>query len=254
MKLVGLTGGIATGKSTASAHLRTAHALPIIDADLLARHVVEPSQPAFHAILAAFGPDAVLDPTTHQLDRTKLGALIFANPDARKKLNAITHPPIRIEMLRGMLRAFLAGNAICVLDTPLLFEAGLYRFMGVVIVVACSTDTQLARLMSRDSCSREAAQSRIDSQMSMDEKRKRADIVVENEGSLDDTQRQLDAAVAAVMPNRLLTRVYWVCLSPIALVLYGGLSAYVKLKQMLVRDGRSASLGASSVSSNRKEL
>ncbi|KAJ3151723.1 hypothetical protein HDU89_001771 [Geranomyces variabilis] len=251
MKLVGLTGGIATGKSTASTHLHTAHHLPIIDADLLARHVVQPSQPAFHAILHTFGAANVLDSTRTppQLDRAKLAALIFANPDARKKLNAITHPPIRIEMLRGVLRAFLKGHALCVLDTPLLFEAGLYRVVSCVIVVACSTSVQLSRLMQRDSCTRDAAQARIDSQMSMDEKRARADIVIENGGSVEDTRAQLDAAVDAVMPSAWVTLFWRVCLTPVALVLYGGLTAYVKLREMIAR-----STGFVSLEKQRKEL
>ncbi|KAI8909382.1 dephospho-CoA kinase-domain-containing protein [Powellomyces hirtus] len=240
MKLVGLTGGIATGKSTASSHLRTSHHLPIVDADLVARQVVEPDQPAFYSLVATFGTD-IVNPETHALDRAKLGAIVFNDPAARNRLNGITHPVIRVEMLRQVLWAFLRGNRVCILDTPLLFEAGLYKFVSVVIVIAVPVETQKMRLRARDKCTPADAQSRIDSQMPIAEKCKRADIVIDNSGEAVQTYSQLDRAVADITPNKLINALWWVALAGPALGLYGALGAYLRVKQWCGQLVRAAS-------------
>ncbi|KAJ3010591.1 hypothetical protein HKX48_007320 [Thoreauomyces humboldtii] len=232
MKLVGLTGGIATGKSTASSHLASTHHIPIVDADLIARQVVEPNRPAFAAIVKSFG-ESVLDPETHALDRAKLGEIVFADPAARATLNSITHPLIRVEMLRSVLRAFVCGHDLCILDTPLLFEAGLWRFVSVVVVVYCPEETQKSRLLARDNCTAAAAQSRIDSQMPIEDKRKRADIIIDNSGQGPErARRELDAAVARIRPGRIVNALCWAGLLVPALVTYGGLCAYMQLRQL----------------------
>lgn len=130
MKLIGLTGGIATGKSTVSNSLSP---IPVVDADLVARQVVQPHEPAYYAVISTFGSD-VLTPSG-EIDRAKLGTIVFNDTQARKKLNGATHPMIRLEMLRQMLWWFLKGERMVVLDTPLLYEAGLYKWVNKVMVV-----------------------------------------------------------------------------------------------------------------------
>ena len=130
--VIGLTGGIATGKSTVSSLLR-AHHVPIVDADVLARKVVEPGTPALAAIVRAFGPDILLPDGT--LDRPKLGRIVFADEGARRKLNGIVHPAVRREMFWSVLRHWWRGERMCVLDVPLLIEGGLWKWVGKVVVV-----------------------------------------------------------------------------------------------------------------------
>ncbi|KAH9852716.1 CoaE-domain-containing protein [Lenzites betulinus] len=201
MLVVGLTGGIATGKSTVSALLR-AHNLPIIDADVLARKVVEPGTPALAAIVRAFGPQVLRADGT--LDRAALGALVFApaSPDgaadaeaARRRLNAIVHPAVRREMAWAVLRCWWRGERVCVLDVPLLVEGGLWKWVGKVVVVYCSAELQLQRLMKRDGSTREDASGRLNAQLPIAEKVQYADVVLDNSGSLQDLERQVDQLV-----------------------------------------------------------
>ncbi|KAI9098332.1 CoaE-domain-containing protein [Phlyctochytrium arcticum] len=207
MLILGLTGGIATGKSTVSTYLAAhpAHPIPIVDADLIAKDVVRPSHPAYYRVLAAFGPSVLSSDGT--IDRPKLGSIVFSNQEKRQQLNAATHPVIRVEMLRQVLEAFLKGERVCVLDTPLLFEAGLHRFVHKVVVVYCPESIQRTRLVARDNLSDEQASSRITSQMSIEEKRKRAEMVLDNSGDQQTTERQhwLDQRTTMSWPIFLLT-------------------------------------------------
>ncbi|SAM06886.1 hypothetical protein [Absidia glauca] len=132
MKLVGLTGGIASGKSTVSRLLQEQQ-VPIIDADKIAREVVEPGRRANRQIREHFG-DEVFLPDGH-LDRPKLGDIIFTDPSKRKILNACVHPAVRLEMLKQVLYHWLSGAKVVVLDVPLLFESKLDRFVGTTVVV-----------------------------------------------------------------------------------------------------------------------
>lgn len=130
--VVGLTGGIATGKSTVSSLLKASH-VPIVDADVLAREVVAPGTSGLKAIVRAFGSDVLqLDGS---LDRAKLGALVFADEAQRRKLNAIVHPAVRRAMLWDVLKHWVRGERMCVVDVPLLVESKLHRFVGKVVVV-----------------------------------------------------------------------------------------------------------------------
>lgn len=131
--VVGLTGGIATGKSTVSSLFR-AHSIPVIDADILAREVVEPGKLAHSQIVAYFGQDILRPDGT--LDRAKLGAVIFNDAEKRKKLNSIVHPAVRRAMVRDVLRCWIKGNKLCVVDVPLLIESGLDKWVAKVIVVS----------------------------------------------------------------------------------------------------------------------
>jgi dephospho-CoA kinase len=130
--VVGLTGGIATGKSTVSARLRGAQ-IPVVDADVLARDVVAPGTRALAQIERAFGPEVIR--ATGELDRARLGEIVFKDARARARLNAIVHPAVRRAMFRAVVRHWWAGEPVCVLDVPLLIESGIYRVVGRVVVV-----------------------------------------------------------------------------------------------------------------------
>lgn len=219
--VVGLTGGIATGKSTVSTLFR-AHGVPIIDADVLARAVVEPGTPALAAIVRAFGA-GVLTPDG-ALDRPALGRIVFADEAKRKTLNAIVHPAVRRAMFWAVLRHWWRGERVCVLDVPLLIEGGLWKWVGRVVVVywcvhllppsgvlvrstfssGSSAEIQLQRLMKRDSSSREDASARLNAQLPIAEKIQYADIVLDNSGSPQDLERQVEQLV-----QRLKKEVSW---------------------------------------------
>lgn len=193
MLLFGLTGGIATGKSTVTQMLREL-GLPVIDADALAREVVEPGRPALAEIAARF-PGVVEDGV---LNRAKLGALVFKDADARAALNAITHPRIRALALEKTLALAETGATHAIYDAALLLENKLHEGMNGVILVTCPLETQVARVMARDGLSEEAARARIASQMSTDEKRQYATWVIDNGGTREDTRRQVEAVVRAL--------------------------------------------------------
>jgi dephospho-CoA kinase len=194
MRLVGLTGGIATGKSTFAAALR-ALGVPVLDADLLARQVVAPGTPALAEIARAFGP-AVLGPDG-ALDRKALGALVFADPAARKRLEAITHPAIRAAMVAETRRLAEAGHDLAFYDTPLLYEVGLDQAMALTVVVFAPPEAQLARLMARDGLGRAEAEARLAAQLPVAEKAARADVVIDNA----DDRAPLQAKAAALLAD-----------------------------------------------------
>ncbi|KAJ7062883.1 CoaE-domain-containing protein [Mycena amicta] len=195
MLVVGLTGGIATGKSTVSNLLKTKQ-IPLIDADVLARQVVEPGTPGLAKIVAFFGPDILLPDGS--LDRKKLGSIIFNDEAKRRKLNSIVHPAVRRAMLWGVVKNWLKGSKYCVLDVPLLVEGGLWKLCGKVVVVFCSPEVQLERLMKRDDSSKEDASARLNSQLSITDKVSYADDVVDNSGSPEDLERHVNDLVQAL--------------------------------------------------------
>jgi dephospho-CoA kinase len=178
--LVGLTGGIATGKSTVSRMLRDLGCV-IVDADVLAREVVEPGAPAFREIVTEFGPDVVQPDGT--LDRKRLGAVVFADAARRRRLEAITHPAIRASFatrLQSLVEQGFAG--IVVFDAAVMIESGNYKNMDRLVVVATDPETQRIRLMARDGIGAEDAARRVASQMPLAEKVKLADYVIDNSG------------------------------------------------------------------------
>ena len=195
MKLVGLTGGIASGKSTV-AEILARQGAAIINADVLAREVVEPGHQAWTEIVNTFGT-AVLQPD-RALDRQKLRAIIFDDPDARKKLESIIHPQVRALAEQRIREHAAAGYAVIVYEVPLLFEGNLQEWLRPVILVACDVDTQRKRLQSRDNLSAAQAQKHIEAQMSLEEKRRLADYVIENNGSLEDLERQVQAVLEKI--------------------------------------------------------
>jgi dephospho-CoA kinase len=195
VKLVGLTGGIASGKSTV-AEILARQGAAIINADVLAREVVEPDRQAWTEIVNTFGT-AVLQPDRF-LDRQKLRAIIFDDPAARKKLESIIHPQVRALAEQRIREHAAAGYAVIVYEVPLLFEGNLQEWLRPVILVACDVDTQRNRLQSRDNLSAAQAQKHIDAQMSLEAKRRLADYVIENNGSLEDLERQVQAVLEKI--------------------------------------------------------
>lgn len=186
--VIGLTGSIGTGKSTIANKCKKL-GIPVVDADLIAREVVEPGKDAYQAILATFGKEILQEDQT--LNREKLGALVFADEEKRKQLNEIVHPAIRKEMLRQR-DSYIAGKEACVvLDIPLLYESKLTHFVEKVIVVATSQDIQLKRILKRDQMTEEEAKQRINAQIHIAEKVKWADAVIDNNGTIDESEQQL---------------------------------------------------------------
>jgi dephospho-CoA kinase len=180
VRIVGLTGGIASGKSSFAEALR-ACGVPVVDADALARAAVAPGSPALADIAREFGPD-VLAPDG-SLDRKRMASLVFSDPTARRRLEAITHPAVRAAMARETARLGAAGHDLAFYDVPLLFEVGLDRVLDSVVVVWSPRDVQRARVMARDGLRPDEADARLAAQLPIDEKAARADFVVENTGA-----------------------------------------------------------------------
>jgi dephospho-CoA kinase len=162
----------------------------VIDADQLAREVVEPGQPALQEIATTFGPNVIMP--DGRLDRPKLAEIIFADPAERAKLDAITHPPIRARMDEEV-KARRSGQGVLIVDIPLLYENNRISLVERVVVVWVDPQTQLRRIRQRDGLSDEAARQRIAAQMPLEAKRARADHVIDNSGSREDTRRQVEA-------------------------------------------------------------
>lgn len=207
MLILGLTGGIATGKSTVSKRFKSHYIIPVVDADVIAREVVDPGMPAYRAIVEYFSditPQLLNEDGS--LNRGALGRTVFENERHRQKLNSIVHPAVRKAMAWQILKAWLCGNSIVVLDVPLLFESKLDKFCGLSMVVTCDDEKQLERLLERDrDLSVSDAKNRIASQMTMEEKVKRADLVIDNNGSIEELYTKLDAAINSVKPGTLRT-------------------------------------------------
>jgi dephospho-CoA kinase len=192
--VVGLTGGIASGKSTVS-NMLAARGAVVIDADKIAREVVEPGQPALTKIVERFGTDVLSSDGT--LDRQALGAIVFADPEANADLRAITHPHIG-EAIAARMAAFADTDRIVVLDAPLLVESG-WKGLAKLIVVAAHPDVQVERMLRDRDMSADEAQARIAAQASLDEKLDKADIVIWNDGDFADLQARVDEVWAELL-------------------------------------------------------
>lgn len=191
MKIIGLTGGIASGKSTVSGMLRELGAM-IVDTDVIAREVVEPGQPAWEEIVAWLGRGVLQ--ADGRIDRQRLGDMVFADREARGRLESITHPRIAAAVDEAVAAAEAAGARAVVLDVPLLFEVGWDERVDEVWVVAVDSETQLTRLMARDGSTEEQARARIASQMSLAAKIRRADVAIDNGRGIDGTRVQVQKA------------------------------------------------------------
>ena len=192
-KVVGLTGGIGSGKSTVARMLAQLGAV-VIDADAIVHELQAPGSPLLAELARAFGPQILT--RAGELDREALGALVFRDAQARERLNAIMHPRVGAEMLRRLASARERGAALVVLDIPLLFEgrrAGTGAALGLdaTLVVSTSEEQQVERQLGRDGRSRDEALLRVRAQMPLAEKKALADVVIDNSGSLEETERQV---------------------------------------------------------------
>lgn len=187
--VIGLTGGIASGKSTVSQMIKE-KGIRVVDADIIAKEAVSKGSPALHQIVQTFGEE-VLQPNG-ELNRQQLGAIIFSDEEKRKKLNAIVHPEVRKEMLKQRDEGVSNNETFVVLDIPLLFESKLEGLVDRIIVVYTTPELQLSRLMNRNDLSEEEALNRIHSQQSLEEKCQKADRVIENTKDLAFIRKQLE--------------------------------------------------------------
>ncbi|MCM0595639.1 dephospho-CoA kinase [Weissella uvarum] len=187
---LGLTGGIATGKSTISNYLKNEKHLPVLDADETAHAIMEPGEPALTDIADTFGLDVIHSDGT--LNRQKLGAIVFNDASKRTQLNQITHPRVFEKMQHTLTELEQQGAKIVVLDIPLLFESNQGMTYDAVCVVATDEANQLQRLMSRNQLNEDEARARMSAQMPLQQKINQADYVINNNGNLQDSYQQVD--------------------------------------------------------------
>uniref|UniRef100_A0A1B6EDM8 Dephospho-CoA kinase domain-containing protein n=1 Tax=Clastoptera arizonana TaxID=38151 RepID=A0A1B6EDM8_9HEMI len=200
MFIVGLTGGIATGKSTVSEMFRE-YGITVLDADKMARKVVEPGRTAWKKIKQQFGNSVFHE--SGDLDREKLGEIIYDDVDKRRLINEITHPEIYKELIWASVKCFLQGHQFIIMDLPLLFESGsMLDYIYKIIVVTCEEDLQLQRLIERNTISESRAQKRIKAQMPLDYKCEKANFIIENSGAIDDTREQVARIAATLKSSR----------------------------------------------------
>ena len=192
LNVFGLTGGIGSGKSTAAALFRE-RGVPVVDADELAREAVAPGSPGLAQVLEAFGPQ--IRAADGSLDRKQLGALVFADGEARKRLNAITHPIVRRLSQERFAALDREGATLAGYDVPLLFEVGLDAVLRPIVVVVAREATQLERIQARDGIGEAAARARLASQLPLTDKQKRADYVLYNNGTPAALAAQVDAVL-----------------------------------------------------------
>ena len=185
--LIGLTGGIGSGKSTVADIFRK-YGYPIIDADLIAREIVEPGKKAWNEIVEYFGEDILL--SDKSLNRKKLGDIIFADKDKRKKLNDITHPIIILEIL-NRANALHSEYENIIVEIPLLYESQSENIFDLIIVVYVKKEIQLERLMNREDIPKSEAIQKINSQMDLEEKKDKADVVIYNDKEIGETENQI---------------------------------------------------------------
>jgi dephospho-CoA kinase len=197
MKTIGLTGGIGSGKSTVATILKKM-GYEVLSADQMAREVVEPGQPAYKKILRLFGPEICL--TDGQLNRNKLGKIVFADPKQRRKLEQIIHPEVQVRLQTACTVLRKQGRAVAFVEVPLLFETGMENFFDVIWVVTVSPATQLQRLLERERerLTREEAEQRIMAQLPLSEKSARADLILDNDRELSQLWEQVRNAVKKI--------------------------------------------------------
>ena len=188
MLLVGLTGGIGSGKSTVARLLEKRGAV-VFDADLLAREAVEPGTPGHASVIERFGAD-VLAPGG-ELDREALASVVFADPSARRDLEEIVHPEVRRLFAEGS-EAYRDTDRVVVFSAPLLVETGMHTAFEILVVVSATVATQIERLMRQRGMSESSIRARIEAQAPLEDKAAVADFLVDNEGMLDELESQVD--------------------------------------------------------------
>ena len=189
MLTIGLTGGIATGKSVVLAHFASL-GLPTIDADLLARQAVQPGTETFTQIVTRFGTNILRD--DGRIDRTTLGKKVFVDSAARKTLESIIHPSVYSAIKDWLLECETNGKRAAIAAIPLLFETGHDKEFKRILVVSCDPQIQLQRLIARDDITESEAKQRIATQWTTEQKIARADIVIRTDESIDDTHKQVE--------------------------------------------------------------
>ncbi|KAJ3702058.1 hypothetical protein LUZ61_005763 [Rhynchospora tenuis] len=195
MRIVGLTGGISSGKSTVSSLFKS-RGIPIVDADIVARNVVRKGTGGWKKIKTEFGDAILLE--SGEIDRARLGQIVFSDPEKRQLLNRLLAPHISSGILWEVIKLWLKGCKVIILDIPLLFETKMNLWTHPVIVVWVDPETQIQRLMARDGISEEQARNRIEAQMPLDLKREKADLVIDNSGSLEETKVKFEQVLTRV--------------------------------------------------------
>lgn len=190
MRKVGLTGGIASGKSTVSGMFRDL-GVPVIDADVIAREVVAPGSRALGAIVDAFGKEVLTDEKS--LNRARLGEIVFSDPAKKKVLERILHPEIIAEQDRRLRDLEREGRTpVAIVDAAVMIESGSWKRFDSIVVVDCDESQQISRLRQRNAMDEEEAVRRVNAQMPLSEKVKYANHVIDNRGSIDDTRKQVE--------------------------------------------------------------
>lgn len=192
-QIIGITGGIASGKSTVSLYLQEL-GFTIVDADLASRAVVEPGEEAYHQVVKAFGEDILL--TDGNIDRVKLGSIIFNDQEKRLLLNSIVHPAVRKWMRLKTEAALSSGEETVFMDIPLLFESKLTFMVDKTLLIYVDEQVQLQRLMNRNGLSETEALARINSQMPLADKKALADAVIDNNGDMNETKQQVKSILS----------------------------------------------------------
>ncbi|XVE88430.1 hypothetical protein DITRI_Ditri19aG0069100 [Diplodiscus trichospermus] len=228
MRIVGLTGGIASGKSTVSSMFKYNH-IPVVDADIIARDVLKKGTGGYKRVVAAFGPDILQD--DGQVDRLKLGRIVFSDASKRQILNRLLAPYISSGIFLEILKLWIKGHNVIVLDVPLLFEAKMDKWTKPIVIVWVDPDTQLQRLIERDNSTEEDARNRINAQMSLDLKRSQADIVMDNTGSLEDLQERF-REVLLLVKRPLTWTEFWLSRDGALLALLGVVIGVLAVKKI----------------------
>jgi len=195
VRVVGLTGGIAAGKSTVAA-LLSERGVPVVDADNVAREVVAPGQPALQAIVDHFGVEVLADGGT--LDRRAMRRRISADPEARRALEAITHPAIRRTIAERLQALAAAGHELAMVEAALMVETGSHRLYPDLVVVTTDPEEQLRRVMARDGMDEASARALIATQLPLADKEAVATHVVRNDGAIEGLAARVDELVAAL--------------------------------------------------------
>lgn len=192
MKWIGLTGGIATGKSTVAGLFRK-KGVPVIDADIIAHQALVASSPVFAKLVSTFGTDIV--GPQGDIDRARLGKKIFQDKKWRLQLDNIVHPFVREHVALEKQKLIKSGHTMAIYDVPLLFEKNMQDDFDLTIVVSCDANTQKERLMKRNSLTEAEAEQRIAAQIPMNEKIKRADVEIKNNSDLKNLEKQVDTVL-----------------------------------------------------------
>jgi len=196
VRVIGLTGGIACGKSTVSQQLHEEFGAVILDADVIAYQLAEPGNLLWSAFISRYGKERICQ-CDGTLNRPAIAEIVFKNQEEKRWMDAMAHPLIRQKLLEELANCQSIGHKVVVLDVPLLFEVGWESLPNEVWVVYVEPEIQLRRLMERNNISEEMARNRIAAQMSLEEKKKRADVIIDNSGSREETMMQVREAFAA---------------------------------------------------------